>query len=443
MGDYVNNNKVLLQGKVDAVDAVAEIAALLGVGRRQGGDFDGQYVLSDVCVAGSINKWSRRKPVPLAKFSPLEDNDFKLAGYGLNIPSRAQGLLSEIIGVEWEYLRPSGGKTSPFRLRDFDGYSHQAIWGNKSATSKLDTIFNGRLDMVNTLLAANDVVKFFMDVADVNETGLLFPKDFEGIVGTDGMEDLTQYYLGLALIDSNNHVLIKSIDKIADYGAEDRNTMRLDFAIPTSGVSTGPAKIIPILTSKKAENWSDDAGNVITLNGAYKDITIVQYSANLTYECTIEVMASSTKVTLTIKNQTGNAIDISTMSAYLMSYGAYTNEHDGDEPYVGPDFEGEGVYPYISRNWQKGVELKQDIYSYDWNGGYSNPSDLAARYRNMLLDFKAANNGSSIIANNQTITFSYTYNAVDDGFGSYSYYPPVLALCTNEGGQLITRSLND
>lgn len=143
MGDYVNNNKVLLQGKVDSDDAVAEIATLLGVGRRQGGDFDGQRVLSDVCQSSNVNKNAFNKPVRHATTSEITNEQIKSVRCGLtpvtlpkmglaNISNSMLGsytmeqCLAEI--REWSYLQPRGIAGSEWnRLKDFNGYNHDAI----------------------------------------------------------------------------------------------------------------------------------------------------------------------------------------------------------------------------------------------------------------------------------------------------------------------------
>ena len=123
------------------------------------------------------------------------------------------------------------------------------------------------------------------------------------------------------------------------------------------------------------------------------------------------------------------------MYCYLLSAAAEANEHDTG--YSGPDYQGEGAKSYIERTWP-GSYKQGDIYSHDWNGGYSNPDQLAARAYNAYSDFYAANNNSNIIGNNTTRTWSKTFNYTGDDFGSYAN-GAVAMLCLAPTGNAFVR----
>jgi hypothetical protein len=143
---YVNNNVVTLGAEYDYDDAVREIGALLGVGPRE----DGMYRLADIVQAGSVNKWALCKPFRSPEYNFASDDARALArkavNQSLNMPTaknigipesntNARTYLNDlayralnVAGTpNWEYLKPRGmAQNEPNRLRDFDGYRHNA-----------------------------------------------------------------------------------------------------------------------------------------------------------------------------------------------------------------------------------------------------------------------------------------------------------------------------
>lgn len=226
MGEYVNNNKVLLQGKVDVVGAVAEIAALLGVGRRQGGDFDGQRVLSDVCVAGSINKWARHKPlvysmpvIPDAlktRHRQGTDEDGNIGGLvSSKVPCKAgdlYGMTTVSTFQTLQYRRPNDDTWK--RLKDFDGYIHTFIWENTNSRpfivgSVQGSMLGGYASVVLTLGKTSD--ESLLSGIEVVESmglyaGLLF-------VRPNANSSLS----GNSVFNGNEYVLITTEKPLRDY----------------------------------------------------------------------------------------------------------------------------------------------------------------------------------------------------------------------------------
>lgn len=120
----------------------SQLGGLLGVSRGS----DGKYHLADLCTAGSIAIGARFKP-----FRNSSDNfgydpnnpsvgnaerakQSQLANFGINIPTTGFGDVKTMADAvyngtyKWEYLKPQGrANGSPFRIRDFDGYKHDAI----------------------------------------------------------------------------------------------------------------------------------------------------------------------------------------------------------------------------------------------------------------------------------------------------------------------------
>lgn len=88
--------------------------------------------LSALCSSTKINKWAKYKPVRYNFTSerPTKWYAGKDGCYGLNIPgySSISALISDLRnGITfWEYLPPTGGSESPYRLGDFAGYNGNA-----------------------------------------------------------------------------------------------------------------------------------------------------------------------------------------------------------------------------------------------------------------------------------------------------------------------------
>lgn len=136
MGRYVNDSIVSLGAEYDYDDAVREIGGLLGVEARK----DGYIRLSD-CIVDSIAMWAKNKPFvkvnTLARFSPATAEERAAANYGLTIPYATSPitLMSRYYNQEGDEIRNNGwakrlpkcNDSEPTRLRDFDGYYHDAI----------------------------------------------------------------------------------------------------------------------------------------------------------------------------------------------------------------------------------------------------------------------------------------------------------------------------
>ena len=86
-----------------------------------------------LCSAGSINKWSKYKPVIYPAIATAGITNWWKAvdgNCGLSITeySDIDNLVTAIInGVTWTYNKPTGGSSSPYRLGDFRGYEHNAV----------------------------------------------------------------------------------------------------------------------------------------------------------------------------------------------------------------------------------------------------------------------------------------------------------------------------
>lgn len=131
-------------------ELLSQLGSILGVGTRT----DGRYYLADMCQADSINKWALNKPFRYNSdnfgYDPKNPSVAEAAraaarkavNQGLVIPSQenagcsattyASTYLGDLVyraenvagTPNYEYQKPDG--STPNRLRDFDGYRHNA-----------------------------------------------------------------------------------------------------------------------------------------------------------------------------------------------------------------------------------------------------------------------------------------------------------------------------
>lgn len=88
-----------------------------------------------LCIHSNVNKWAKFKPVPLAENAPsrVSGSTWYRAtngNCGLNIPNYStMALMFTALRnstVMWDYQKPGGGASQPYRLADFGWYEHNA-----------------------------------------------------------------------------------------------------------------------------------------------------------------------------------------------------------------------------------------------------------------------------------------------------------------------------
>lgn len=406
-------------GYITAPISIYDVQRALGI--SGGGD------LGTLCRASQINVFSKCKPfrnnaVDYASDAARE-TAAKTVNFGTGIVSCGRLTFASKYQDLWTHLAPRGangsgtGYNEHYRLVDFKKYQHNKWQLGETAGGKaFMTIFNGYLSIPGTMVSDLDTIYFNMQCRENEDLdaypGMLYPYDFQ-----NAQKDFSGYYVGLAILDSNNGVWIFSEPHISDFfvGTNLYTGVRTQIS---SSIPNGALKIAPVLTQNKQDNWSQNYdGDIIILNGAYLSANKVAQTANLQTNVTFSLGSSSITLNFEVKNETGSSVTINNMVCYLLSNAAFDNEHDNG--YSGPDYQGEGAVSYIMRTWPQNYK-QGDIMSHDWNGGSTNPDQLAARYYNAYSDFYAVNNNSNVIGNNVTRTWSKTINFIQDDFGSYA-----------------------
>ena len=383
--------------------------------------------LGTLCKSANINPFAKWKPVRYNSLyltpAATRLTAAKAVNYGTNIISCGLVDFASKYTQQWSHLAPRGengggqGYNEHYRLTDFENYQHNKWQLGQVASGKgLYTIFNGYLSIPGTLVSDLDNIYFNMQCRENDEIdanlGLLYPYDFSGAT-----KDFSGYYVGIAILDVNGGVWIYSDPHISDFFVGTNLYTGIHIQISNS-IPNGALKVVPVLTENRTGSWNSGYnGDIIILNGGYLSATKVAQSANLQTNVTFNLTGSSITLTFTVTNQTGSAVTINNMVCYLLSDAAFMNEHDNGYP--GPDYQGEGASAYIQRTWPQNYK-QGDIYSHDWNGGSTNPDQLAARYYNAYSDFYTVNGNTNVIGNTTTRTWSKTFNYTEDQFGSYA-----------------------
>lgn len=98
-----------------------------------------------LCSSSNINKWAKYKPVPLYSNTTTGINDWwKSGNCGISYPtySTVADLKSAYnVAIAWGHNHPTGGYSSPYRLGDFRGYNHTAVF-QVNAFDVPPTIYN-------------------------------------------------------------------------------------------------------------------------------------------------------------------------------------------------------------------------------------------------------------------------------------------------------------
>lgn len=120
-----------------------------------------ESTVSALCKNVNINKWSKNKPIKHSSYGPLTDEQRKgedrTEGYLYGVKCLAfPDKLADLHQYTYEYKRPTGGLgVSPYRLRDFDGYDHNAAptidgWFDTTAYRDMSSNFALKINVGGT-----------------------------------------------------------------------------------------------------------------------------------------------------------------------------------------------------------------------------------------------------------------------------------------------------
>ena len=128
-----------------------------------------------LCSSSNINKWSKYKPV---RYNSVNINRSTESWWcaqdgncGLNIPVYANiaDMFTALRNntVMWDYLKPSGGATQPFRIADFGGYEHSAQ--PPFVPQQLNSTYYATLGTMPTALDLRGNTQYELNISDFGE----------------------------------------------------------------------------------------------------------------------------------------------------------------------------------------------------------------------------------------------------------------------------------
>ena len=429
---------------------LSDISVATGIGKVDIGGgvmaYDLGTMLSSVNI---VNIWAAMKAVRSSETGELTAAQRLAANYGLSIPRYAASAFITHYADQWTYERPRGVSYNEiFRVLDFEEYVRYCYWMlGPSGNNGLYTIFNGYLGVPASTVYAGDTIIFeiqCIDDPDAGIPGLLYPYAFRREQAHN--YDLSKYYMGIALLASNNVLWVITGERMDVHITRDDIFANLSAKIPNNAAD-GAMKAIPILTDTQSpvdsntgkRTWtSSPNGYLISLHGASLSLTKATSAQRLDISVTITFSVSTVTMAFVIRNQSSSTVEVSNLYAFIMSGDAYSNDSSKTAPsYVDP-----GVWDFIDQNWPTAkatvppsfpLTNPPDIYVKDWNSSYG--LYRAARAYNAYTDFRANNNnpqGPSFIAAGASVSWTKQVTGITgDDFGDYADSGVFLALCVN------------
>lgn len=80
--------------------------------------------LGTICTYPNVNRWARYKPISYQKTEALTEAEIVGANFGLTMKTINLNTIQN--PQQWDYAKPTGGLSSPYRLADFSKYNHEA-----------------------------------------------------------------------------------------------------------------------------------------------------------------------------------------------------------------------------------------------------------------------------------------------------------------------------
>ena len=254
--------------------------------------------LATLCVTGQINKWARYKPVRHSAAGVITEAQRKNVNYGINnIPVwTGNGAVNKMgnfwFGVDtsstnypqcgiqnsyWNYLKPSGGVNSPYRLADFAkeagsnyGYKHDVVPPIGSCTlSSIKISATGSLTIPFSGNGSGQSDGYTVPLGELSGVGV-------------ATGDFNNMYMSVMIHKKNsNTYYVGSRD---DKWGTDMSTS-VTKTVPTAAVGTGlvgTCEVFPFLSTKKftalTSNLSGKTGPVVAMFEKREVTVSIQYA---------------------------------------------------------------------------------------------------------------------------------------------------------------------
>ena len=251
------------------------------------------------------NKWSKYKPVRFPQDDTTSYPDWwkDSSGYcGLDV-KRYTTISSMFVALragvtQWDYLKPTGGNASPYRLLDFMGYSTDAL-PPFDITQLKDTYYIG-IDNLDAVLSAKTSNPGGLLLSDL---GYAF--------------NLAEMYLGLSFVRTGftNYAYLTATQKANASGGSLVST-------PTTGMTAGTYEVSLFFAEFQKELTAPDiTNNFFPTFGGYKTVTLKVFTLNITLTGSVEVPTVNYNVSI----NNSETIGFTLMNCYVIfRYGTRT-----------------------------------------------------------------------------------------------------------------------
>lgn len=272
------------------------VANTLGTSSRDAGT---------LCTHPSINKWSKWKPIKLAKVTGITLTDLQNANWGLSIYqnnslSTLKTYVSSNDGVA--YVRPTGGSSSPYRLGDFRNYEH-------SATTPFGTGANSGTTVQYTIKKGSTAIEDYFSII-----GLSYNIGGTYNIGWDELYPSTNLYIGAHLtnISNNEEFWLTGEDPIGGLNSEPK----FNWSNPAIRYWNANVRVTMFVTNvKKAD------GDTYNANSADRFYAVTTDQLNYN------------PFTITVNNEYADGSLVFFVDGYIYYHGAGTNKVSYDLKY--------------------------------------------------------------------------------------------------------------
>ena len=276
----------------------ADLSAVLGI---SGTD------LAAACQSSAINMWARKKPEGVASglqsmpVGILTDAMRQLNGYGIRtLYGNGYGSLSALVTdlrnnsvrSMFEYIKPSGGISNPYRLADFNGYYHRAktpIWNPYNPTDTLRVNSDGTLQLYYyTNVNGSDM-----------ELGL---KDLRF---TSDSHTFADYYFGILIYDNSNYYAATQNHVMGSSWQEGLDVTLTGVPVP-SGSNIYTYQMVPFFATQPISSQSASfVGTIFPMTFAKTEIKVGSAASLISISTWVYVWSNDMS-TLRLKWNVGN-----------------------------------------------------------------------------------------------------------------------------------------
>lgn len=280
------------------VNMPTDLAAVLGI---SGTD------LAANCTSSAINMWAKGKPEGVASglqampVGILTNAMRALNGYGIrtlyqNGYGSLSGLVSDLrnnsVRAMFEYIKPSGGSSSPYRLADFNGYYHKAktpIWNPYNPTDTLRVNGDGTLQLYYyTNVNGSDM-----------ELGL---KDLRF---TSDNHTFADYYFGILIYDNSSYYAATQNHVMGSSWQEGLDVTLTGVPVP-SGSNIYTYQMVPFFATQPISSQSASfVGTIFPMTFAKTEIKVGSAASLISISTWVYVWSNDMS-TLRLKWNVGN-----------------------------------------------------------------------------------------------------------------------------------------